>query len=264
MKAFSENTFKIIELGATRWAGAIDAFLTVTLKLYEDLDMGIFSRISDIINSNIAAILDKAEDPEKLIRLMIQEMEDTLVEVRSAAARTIAEKKEISRKLVTLESEAGDWLAKAELAVAKGRDDLAKAALREKTALEDASDALRDQIEQADESLIKLNEDIGRLQAKLADAKARQEALVLRHEAAAKRLRLRQQLHDNKLNDALLRFEKFERKVDNLEGRVEAYDLGKRADLRQEFRDLEDDDRVEQALDAIKQKVTGKRPSEDV
>ena len=225
--------------------------------------MGIFSRMSDIVNSNINAMLDTAEDPEKIVRLMIQEMEDTLVEVRSAAARAIADKKELNRKVMELEREASDWESKAELAVTKGRDDLAKAALREKNDSEAAAAALQAELTHVDEGLNRLNDDIARLQLKLSDAKARQKALMMRHETANKRLRVRRQLHDNKLDDALVRFEQFERKMDNLEGRVEAYDLGKKADLKQEITHLEDDEQIEQALDNLKKRVSKKTASSD-
>ena len=143
--------------------------------------MGIFTRFSDIVNSNINAILDKAEDPEKIVRLMIQEMEDTLVEVRSAAARSIADKKDLNRKLEALDREKNDWDAKAELAMRKGREDLAKAALVEKSRVAQAIDVLKEDYVAVDEGLTKLNEDIARLEAKLEDAKARQKALLARH-----------------------------------------------------------------------------------
>ena len=226
--------------------------------------MGIFSRMSDIINSNINAMLDAAEDPEKIVRLMIQEMEDTLVEVRSAAARGIADKKEISRKAASLASEATEWASKAELAVTKGRDDLAKAALREKKDAEATAAAMGAELSQVDNSLQRLNTDIARLQVKLNDAKARQKALLLRHDTATKQLRVRKQLNDGKLDDALVRFEQFERKMDNLEGRVEAYDLGKKADLKQEISNLEDEEQIEQALDNLKKRLSSKTASSDV
>ncbi len=223
--------------------------------------MGIFSRMSDIMNANINAMLDSVEDPEKIVRLMIQEMEDTLVEVRSAAARAIADKKEIHRKHGGLEREATDWSKKAELAVSKGRDDLAKSALREKNAAENSASVLREQLKQVEDGLTRLNDDIGRLQDKLADAKARQEALVLRHQTATKRLSVRKQLHENGIDDALVRFEQFERKMENIEGRIEAYDLGKRSDLKQEIQNLEDDERVQKQLDALKKRVADKTGS---
>jgi len=217
--------------------------------------MGIFSRMSDIMNSNINAMLEKAEDPEKIVRLMIQEMEDTLVEVRSAAARTIADKKQHRRKLAAIRAEAREWEAKAELAVSKGRDDLAKAALREKASAERIADSLDEQLQQIDEGQAKLNGDISRLQAKLADAKARQKALLTRHETSSHQLRVREQLHEGKVDDALMRFEKFERKIENIEGRVESYDLGERPDLRQEIQNLEGDEKVEQELNELKKRM---------
>jgi phage shock protein A len=224
--------------------------------------MGIFSRMSDIVNANLNVMLEKAEDPEKIVRLMIQEMEDTLVEVRSAAARTIADKTENRRKLAALETEALDWEQKAELAVSKGRDDLAKAALAEKAAVERIGAGLREQLAQVDDGLERLNQDIGRLQEKLADAKARQKALLMRHETGNQRLRVREQLHRGKVDDALMRFEKFERKIENVEGRVEAYDLGERPDLRQEIQNLEGEEKVEQALNELKQRMRGSEAQE--
>ena len=214
--------------------------------------MGIFSRFSDIINSNINAILEKAEDPEKIVRLMIQEMEDTLVEVRSAAARAIADRKEIGRKLDMIERDARDWQAKAELAIDKGRDDLAKAALAEKNRVGQIADALRQEYGAVGESLDKLNTDIGSLEAKLADAKARQQAIIARHTTASKRLEVRKRLHDYKIDDALLRFEQFERRMDTIEGQVESYDLGKKKDLSQEIADLEASETVERELNELK------------
>lgn len=225
--------------------------------------MGIFSRMSDIINANINAMLEKAEEPEKIVRLMIQEMEDTLVEVRSAAARTIADKKENRRKLAAIRAEAGEWEQKAELAVSKGRDDLAKAALHEQAAVERIAAGLEEQLGQVDDGLEQLNGDIARLQEKLADAKARQKALLMRHDTGHQRLRVREQLHQGKVDDALMRFEKFERKIENVEGRVEAFDLGQRPDLRQEIQNLEGEEKVEQALSELKQRMRGADAKED-
>ena len=228
--------------------------------------MGIFSRFTDIVNSNINAILDKAEDPEKIVRLMIQEMEDTLVEVRSAAARFIADKKESARTLAALEKEAREWQAKAELAIDKGREDLAKAALVEKAHAERSADGLREQQAAIDSGLEKLDDDIARLEAKLADAKTRQQALIARHQTANRRLEVRKKIHDHRIDDALVRFDHYERRMDDLEGRVEAFDLGSRNDLRQEFSDLEASEAVERELEALKSKrraASGNQSSDD-
>ena len=227
--------------------------------------MGIFSRFTDIVNSNINAILDKAEDPEKIVRLMIQEMEETLVEVRSAAARAIADKKEVARNLATLEREAKDWESKAELAIDKGRDDLAKAALAEKARVEASKRSLEAEHQTISEGLAKLNEDIARLEEKLADAKARRNAILARHQTAAKRLEVRKRLHDYRIDDALVRFEQFERRLEGFEAQVEAYDLGKK-DLKREFSELEASEAIEQELRKLKERRAEKQrgPGENV
>ena len=223
--------------------------------------MGIFTRFSDIVNSNINAILDKAEDPEKIVRLMIQEMEDTLVEVRSAAARSIADKKDLNRKLEALDREHTDWDDKAELAMRKGREDLAKAALVEKSRVAQAIDVLKEDYVAVDEGLAKLNEDIARLEAKLEDAKSRQKALLARHKTASSRLEARKKIHDYKIDDAMLRFEAYTRRIDDVEGRVEAYDLGLPKDLNHEFASLEAEESVNKELDELKKRVAAERAS---
>jgi phage shock protein A len=217
--------------------------------------MGIFTRFSDIVNSNINAILDKAEDPEKIVRLMIQEMEDTLVEVRSAAARSIADKKDLNRKIERLDRDSNDWDQKAELALRKGREDLAKAALVEKSRVTAAVDLLKQDYLAVDEGLAKLNEDIARLESKLEDAKSRQKALLARHKTAASRLAVRKKIHDYKIEDAMVRFEQYTRRIDDVEGRVEAYDLGLPKDLNHEFASLEAEESVNEELDALKRRV---------
>ena len=210
--------------------------------------MGIFTRFSDIVNSNINAILDKAEDPEKIVRLMIQEMEDTLVEVRSAAARSIADKKDLNRRLERLEREQREWDNKAELALRKGREDLAKAALVEKSRVSAAVELFKADYAKVDESLSLLNDDISRLEAKLKDAKSRQKALLARHKTAASRLEARKKTYDYKIDDALVRF---------VEGRIEAYDLGLPKDLNHEFASLEAEESVAKEFDELKRRVSG-------
>jgi len=218
--------------------------------------MGIFTRFSDIVNSNINSILDKAEDPEKIVRLMIQEMEDTLVEVRSAAARSIADKKDLNRKLGRLESEQADWDGKAELALRKGREDLAKAALVEKSRAAAATDLIKSDYDAIDEGLGKLNEDISRLEEKLLDAKARQKSLLARHKTANSRLAARKKIHDYKIDDAMVRFEQYTRRIDDVEGRIEAYDLGLPKDLNHEFAGLVAEESVARELDDLKKRVS--------
>ena len=220
--------------------------------------MGIFTRFSDIVNSNINAILDKAEDPEKIVRLMIQEMEDTLVEVRSAAARTIADKKDLNRKLERFEAEQRDWDNKAELALRKGREDLAKAALVEKSRAAAAVDIIKSDYLAVDEGLSKLNDDIARLENKLQDAKARQKSLLARHKTANSRLAARKKIYDYQIDDALVRFEQYTRRIDDVEGRIEAYDLGLPKDLTHEFASLEAQETVEKEFNDLKKRVSGK------
>ncbi len=224
--------------------------------------MGIFTRFSDIVNSNINAILDKAEDPEKIVRLMIQEMEDTLVEVRSAAARSIADKKDLNRKIEAFDREKNDWDDKAELAIRKGREDLAKAALVEKSRVASAVDVLKEDYAAVDEGLAKLNEDIARLESKLEDAKTRQKALLARHKTASSRLAARKKIHDYKIDDAMVRFEAYTRRIDDVEGRVEAYDLGLPKDLNHEFAGLEAEESVKQELDALKARIAAERTAD--
>ncbi|MGH7090083.1 MAG: PspA/IM30 family protein, partial [Stellaceae bacterium] len=183
--------------------------------------MGIFSRLADIVNSNINAILDRAEDPEKLIRLIIQEMEDTLVEVRAAAVRTIAEKKEMERRRDGMRREHEDWQRRAELALVRGREDLAKAALTAKARVAEALEREERQLRLLAEALDKQSDDIAKLQAKLTDAKTREKSLGARHKTAASRVKLRTRLYDERITDAFARFEHVERALDEMEGRVE-------------------------------------------
>jgi phage shock protein A len=221
--------------------------------------MGIFSRFTDIVNSNINSILDKAEDPEKLVRLMIQEMEDTLVEVRSTAARAIADRKEITRSLAGLEAEAREWQTKAELALDKNREDLAKAALAEKGRATAAAEALRTQHQTLGDGLDKLNDDVVRLEEKLVDAKTRQQAILSRQRTASGRLEARKRLHSARVDDALIRFDQFERRIDDIEAHVESYDLGGKKSLKDEFSELENEDAVAQELRELKSKRAGQK-----
>jgi phage shock protein A len=219
--------------------------------------MGIFSRFTDIVNSNINSILDKAEDPEKMVRLIIQEMEDTLVEVRSASAKTLASKKEISTQIGKMQNEAQDWKAKAELAISKDREDLARAALQEKKKCDEHANALLSELKGVDEQITKLQSEVGQLQDKLADAKTRQKAILLRQKTVSSRLEVKKTLDSGKVDAAMGRFEQYERKIDDLESQVDAYDLGKKT-LADEFAELESDDEIDDELAALKKKMQSK------
>jgi len=209
--------------------------------------MSIFSRMTDIINSNLIALLDKAEDPEKMVRLIIQEMEEALVDVRSTSARAIADKKELARRQEYLAAEVAEWERKAEVAVSKGRDDLAKGALTERSKAQEAQAAIDQEVELLDATLAKLNEDVTALQAKIKDAKTRQNAIIMRGQAAQTRLGVRRQLNDHNIDDAIRRFETYERKMDDLEGQVEAYDMGQKT-LADEIAELESDEAIDAAF----------------
>ncbi len=224
--------------------------------------MGIFSRLGDIVNSNINAILDRAEDPEKLIRLIIQEMEDTLVEVRSSAVKTVAEKKELERKLADIRREADDWQRKAEFALSKDREDLAKGALVAKAKLAEAAESMGTELGRLDEALSKTNEDITALQQKLADAKAREKALIARHKTATNQIKVRTQLYDNRIGDAFARFEQVEKNLDVLEGKAEVMAMGQKRSLSDEIAELEADAKVESELQALKARMAQKSAQE--
>ncbi len=224
--------------------------------------MGIFSRTRDIIAANVTDLLDKAEDPAKMIRMIILEMEETLIEVRAAAARSIADQKEMRRHIAKLETAQAGWGEKAELALSKGREDLAKAALVEKRKLGEMAEQLVRDIAELDDGLKANEDDIAKLQAKLREARARQNSIVARMESATNRLRMRQAYAGPRIDDAFARFELLERRVDLAEGRAEAYDLGQRPKtLDEEMAELKAGDEIDAELAALKARVA--RPAED-
>ena len=217
--------------------------------------MSVFSRFTDIINANINSLLEKAEDPEKIIRLMIQEMEDTLVEIRSAAAKCIADRKEQRRYAEFLEREQEGWAKRAELAVRQNREDLARAALAEKQTMSDEAEQIAHETKMLEEQLDKFNSDISQLQGKLTDAKTRQRSIVIRHKTATSQLAARKHIHDDSIDEMLFRFENAERRIDDVEAQGEALNIGRRTSLADEIAGLEDDDRVEDELAALKARV---------
>ncbi|QBF84181.1 phage shock protein PspA [Shewanella maritima] len=221
--------------------------------------MGIFSRFADIVNSNISALLDKAEDPEKMVRLIIQEMEDTLVEVRSTSAKVLAEKKELLRRIGKVQQQVQDWQAKAELALSKDREDLAKAALMEKQKTVTLLETLEMELQVVEEHITRLKDEVAQLQEKLNDARARQKTIIMRNQTATSRLEVKKQLDSSKIDDAMLKFEQYERRVEGLEAQVESYDVGKKNTLADEFAALEAEDSINDELAALKAKVKSKK-----
>jgi phage shock protein A len=225
--------------------------------------MGIFSRMTDIVNANLNAMLDKAEDPEKMVRLIIQEMEDTLVEVRSTSVRTLARKKELQRHIVQQQGEVAEWQRKAELALSKDREDLARAALAAKARAAEAVLDHEKELKHVEEEIVKLDEDTAKLKAKLADAKQRQKAIVLRAASADSRLKVRRQIHSGRMDDAMLKFEKYEAKIDGIEAQLESYDLGQARTLKEQFADLERNERLDAELEQLKARVGKAAPAAD-
>ena len=218
--------------------------------------MGVFSRLSDIINSNINSMLDKAEDPEKIARLIIQEMEDCLVEVRSAAARSMADKKEYERDIVTLEQTRLDWASKAELAVEKGREDLARGALSAKQRAEREIDSRRQALKAIDEVSVRRQDDLEKLQAKLDEAKTKHRALVVRREAAEQRIAMRSRIEVNRVDEAMRRYGQIERKVDEMEAYADLINVGDRS-LEAQFQELAAEESIEKELAEIKRRRGG-------
>ncbi|PCJ46615.1 MAG: phage shock protein PspA [Gammaproteobacteria bacterium] len=216
--------------------------------------MGIFTRFADIVNSNLNSMLDKAEDPEKMLKLIIQEMEQTLVEVRSSSVKTIANKKELKRHMIEVARNITRWTEKAELAISKQRDDLARAALIEKQNLQDSFDAQENELVELESSLAKLNEDITQLQEKLTEAKSRRAAMQLRHKTATTRIKVKRQLNNKSIDDAFSKFEQYEQKMDRLEAEVESYDLGKGQSLSDQIDQLVVDEKIEEELESLKVK----------
>ncbi len=219
--------------------------------------MSIFSRLSDIINSNISALLDKAENPEKMIRMVIQEMEDTLVEVRSSTARVMAEKKTLTRRLDQLRAQTEDWEYKAELALSKDREDLARAALLEKAAIQTRVETTEADLFKLDETLDKLDGEINLLQEKLNDARARQKTIVMRTRATSTRRDVRKQLGNQAIDNAMDKFEYYERKIDQMEGQIDS-DSVEQKGLQAEFDELAREENIDQALRELKDRVKSK------
>ena len=216
--------------------------------------MGIFTRVRDIISSNINAMLDKAEDPEKLVKLMIQEMEDTLVEIKASCASAMASKKRIQRASHELNSRIEEWGRKAELAVSKGREDLAREALLEKRRLRDRFTALDQELNQAEAMVEQYQAEITQLEDKLTAAREKQRVLIQRHIHARTKKRVEEGIRKVDTSDAFTRFEHFENRIERMEADATLVNYARKPKLEDEFAALEDDE-VEKELSALKASV---------
>ena len=220
--------------------------------------MGIFSRTRDIFAANFTELLDRAEDPARMIRMIILEMEETLVEVRASAARSIADSKEMKRALVRLNELQSSWTEKAELALSKDREDLAKAALIERQKAADMSEGLREEIKVIDDTLKGYEGDISKLQGKLREARARQNAIAARFESAVTRARARELMNGARTEDAFSRFEVLERRADFAEGRADALGMTGPKSLEEEIAELKATESVDAELEAMKAAMKAK------
>ncbi len=220
--------------------------------------MSIFSRTRDIFAANMAELLDRAEDPARMVRMVILEMEGTLVEVRASAAKAIADGKDMRRTLNKLDEMQSSWTEKAELALSKGREDLAKAALIERQKATDMAEGLKDEIKQLDDTLKSYEVDIAKLQGKLREARARQNAIAHRLESAVTRAKARELLNGNRTEDAFSRFDVLERRADFAEGRAEALGMTGPKSLEEEIAELKASEKVDAELEAMKAALAAK------
>ncbi|MGL5291712.1 MAG: phage shock protein PspA [Vibrionaceae bacterium] len=215
--------------------------------------MSVFSRLADIINANLTALLDKAEDPQKMVRLIIQEMEDELVKERSNLARFLASQKELERQVNRHQEAVNAWQNKAQLALSKDREDLAKAALLEKKKQQALSNSLQAELQAVQSSIDKLSQEIAQLEAKLDDARARQKAMTIRSQAASSRINVQNQMMRSNSQGLMHKFDRMERRIDELQAQA---DLGSQdKGLAAQFAELEADEQINQELAAMRQQL---------
>lgn len=218
--------------------------------------MGVVTRIADLVNANIHAALDKAEQPEKMLRLVVQELEETLVEARSQAAKNIADKKTFERKSSKLKAQMQDWLDKAEVALVKEREDLAKQALVEKSKCETELTEIENILLALNKNLEGMNADISSLQGKLSEARAKQQKLQQRESTVATQLKSRKVINTYDVSEMEQRYESFARKVDEMESKVEAFEMSSNPSLDEEFKQLEAESKLNEELEELKAKVS--------
>ena len=218
--------------------------------------MGIFTRFRDIISSNINSILDKAEDPEKLIKLMIREMEDTLVEIKAACAGAMASSKKVQRQLDTLHERIRYWEEKAEIAVKKGRDDLAREALIEKRRYAQRTDGLENEYTEHNLLIEQYQDDIRQLEDKLKSARDKQRLLVQRHIHANRKRQAQEEIRRVDSSEAMLKFDELENRIERMEAEADLVNFGKKTVLEAEFDTLGIDEEIEKELQALKTPVS--------
>jgi phage shock protein A len=214
--------------------------------------MGIFTRFRDIINANINAILDTAEDPEKMIRLMISEMEDTLVEIKSSCAGVMANRKKVEREARVAQSRAIDWGEKADLAVRNSRDDLAREALIERRRYTRRITSVEEELKEFDVLVEKYKSDIRQLEDKLRTAREKQRILIQRHIHARKKKRLEEEIRWIDSSEAIIRFDGFENNIERMEADADLVNYGKQNVLEEELNNLLVDDEIEKELQSLK------------
>jgi phage shock protein A len=229
----------------------------MSVNINQEVVMGIFTRFRDIISSNINAMLDRAEDPEKLIKLMIREMEDTLVEIKAACAGVIADRKKTGRRLEEVQDRERHWDNRARLAVRKGRDDLAREALVEKRRFTRMAEGFQGEMTEQDGLINQYHDDIQQLENKLHSAREKQRMLVHRHARAQNARRAREEIRRAGNHETIAKFEELERRIDRMEAEADLVDYGTGPTLDQAFEDLVTDDDIEKELAAIKSRSEG-------
>jgi phage shock protein A len=223
--------------------------------------MGIFTRFRDIISSNINVMLDRAEDPEKLIKLMIREMEDTLVEIKASCAGAMASSKKVQRQLTTLENRVSYWEEKAELAVTKGRDDLAREALVEKRRYTRRTEGLENEFAEHEMLIEKYQEDIRQLEEKLKSARDKQRMLVQRHIHASRKRKAQEEIRRIDSSEAMMKFDELQNRIEHMEAEADLVNFGKKSSLEDEIDRLSVDEEIEKELQALKQPASNKDES---
>lgn len=217
--------------------------------------MGVFTRMRDIVSSNINAMLDRAEDPEKLIRLVIQEMEDTLVEIKASCAKAMAQRARLGRELDRIDEMAGRWEEKARLAVDKGREDLAREALMEKRRWRERADAQQREMIEAEALVSQYQDDILQLEQKLAQVRDKQRSLVQRHAHAQQKKKAQENLRRADSSEVWMRFENLHNRVERMEAEAELVNYGRGSELDRRFADLEQDEQIEKELAELKKRA---------